>query len=85
MLTMPSSDLERLRRVYDANRSLWIEQGYEGRWVAIAPDESVIGFYDDYESAYSAATERLGGSAPFLLQEVLPQDRLEQIQLLSWS
>lgn len=78
-------DLDRLRKVYEANRNRWIEEGHEGEWVAIGPKEEVIGFFKDYGAAYTAAARGLDGKATFLLQEVLKQDRLEQIQLLSWS
>ena len=84
MITM-QSDLDRLKRVFDANRSRWLEEGRENQWVAIAPDERVIGFFADYGTAYVAASEELGGDQPFLLQEVVRQEKIEQIQLLSWT
>lgn len=85
MLTMHSQELDRLRRVFEANRAQWIEAGHEGRWVAIGPDEQVVGFFSDYEAAYTEAAARFDGDKPFLLQEVLRQERVEQIQLLSWT
>ncbi len=78
-----ASELDELREVFNRHRSEWIAQGRAGEW-AVVTEAGAHGFYPTYETAYMAASTALG-DAPFLLQEVLPEDRIEHIQLLDWS
>ncbi len=79
---MPN-DLSQLRQIFDANRMRWIEEGHEGKW-AVVGGADAHGFYDSYEKAYLAAAETFG-DATFLLQQVLPEDRIESVQHVSWA
>jgi hypothetical protein len=74
-------DLERLRQIFDRHRADWLDQGHEGQW-AIVTEDGAQGFYDLYEHAYLEAEAKLGG-LPYLLQQVLREDRVEQIQLVT--
>lgn len=73
-------DLERLREVFNRHRSEWLEE-HEGQW-AIVTEDGAVGFHDLYEQAYLEAEAKLGNH-PYLLQQVLREDRVEQIQLVT--
>ena len=72
------SDLDRLHEVFEAHRQEWLDEGHEGDW-AVVTDDGAHGFYGTYEDAYLAAANAFGDGA-FLLQQVLPEDRIESVQ-----
>lgn len=46
-----------------------------GRWVVVQ-DETMEGSFSDWETALKVGFQKFGVARPFLVQEVLPEDRV---------
>jgi hypothetical protein len=65
---------------YDQHKAEFLSK-YESKFVLIKGSE-LIGSYDSAEAAYFEGLRRFGNS-PFLIKQVLREDRIEQIPALS--
>jgi len=77
------NELDDMKRVFDAHRAEWIEQGRTGQWALIGPD-GPVDFFVEYVEIVKAAA-RLFGNGPCLIQQVLPEDPIEIIQRVDFS
>ena len=60
---------------FEENRAAYLEKA-EGKF-AVIKGENLLGFFDTDEAAYKAAVQAYG-IEPFLIKEVLEEDRIEQ-------
>lgn len=63
-------------KYFDQNRQEWFKH-HAGK-IALVYKTTIYGFYDNYENALQAGYDQLG-LVPFLLKEVLLEDRIEYI------
>jgi hypothetical protein len=66
--------LERELETYERCRLEWLAQGQSGRWVVIRGEE-VVGFFDDMESAVTAAYDRFGPDELFMVRQVAAEHK----------
>ena len=60
--------LEHELAFYDRHKSEWLPF-HENHFVVVAGD-TLLGFYEDYASAWEAGAQRLGPQANFLIKQV---------------
>jgi len=76
---LETSHLTPLIAFFNAHRADWI-CGNLGDWAVVSP-AGLLGFYGDYQEAYLAGSYTFG-QGPFLLKEVIHEDRVEVITRL---
>ena len=59
---------------FNSKRAEWVKQ-YGGKFAAIQ-DETLLGFFDEWEQALKAAYKAFSYTRPFLIKEVLEKDRV---------
>jgi hypothetical protein len=69
--------LERELAFFEAHRLEWVKE-HSGKFVAVQ-DETLLGFFDEWEQAVMAAYKAFGASREFLIKEVLEKDRVVYI------
>jgi hypothetical protein len=67
---------------FEEHRAAWNEH-YRGKFVLVKGRE-LFGVFDTCEAAFEAGAASWG-NVPFLIKEVLPQDRIEQIPALVYG
>ena len=77
-----STELDKLKEVFDRHRQEWIEAGHEGKWVVLGAAANAR-FHATYADAVGYAANAYG-QATCLIQQVLKQDRIESIQHVFW-
>lgn len=60
------------RQVYEAHKQDW-SRTKQGQFVVIRGDE-VVGFYNDYEEAFRAATAKFGFGVKLLIKQIYPTE-----------
>lgn len=70
-------DLDAEVELYEAKRWEWVRE-HDGEFVVIQ-DFTVLGFFESWEQAFKAGIKRFGGKRPFLVKEVLKQDRVYRV------
>ena len=66
--------LENETAVFNSKRSEWLPK-FEGRFVAIQ-DENILGFTVTWEEALRGGFKAFGCDRPFLVKEILENDRV---------
>jgi len=64
--------LQKELMVFEQHKGEWL-QNHPGDFVVIA-DETIAGFYQDYESALKAGLSRFGIRATFLIKQVWAEE-----------
>ena len=64
--------LQKELTVFEQHKGEWL-RNHPGDFVVIA-DETVAGFYQDYESAFKAGLSRFGIQATFLVKQVWAEE-----------
>lgn len=64
--------LQKELMVFERHKREWL-QNHPGDFVVIA-DDTVAGFYQDYESAFKAGLSRFGIRASFLVKQVWAEE-----------
>lgn len=83
MAAAMSTELDELKTAFDKKRSEWIAAGHEGKWVVLGASQGPS-FHTDYEGAVAYAAKTYGQKL-CLIQQVLKQDRIENIQHVFWA
>ena len=74
--------LETESEFFEQHRAEWLG-GYEGKFALIRGQE-LAGVFDTPEAAYEAGIEKWG-NVPFLVKQILPEDRVEQAPALVYG
>lgn len=75
-------ELEKELKFFEERRAEWL-QHHTGKYALIKGRE-LVDVFDSDEAAYQAGVERWGNT-PFLIKQVLPHDRIEQIPALMYG
>lgn len=69
--------MDELKAVFDSHRQEWLRAGHSGEWAVVTRSGS-LGFFERYQDAFIKAETEAPGRR-YLLQQVLPEDRIETI------
>lgn len=72
-----SNILKKEIEFFEQHREEWFEH-HEGK-IAVIHGTTLHGFYDTYETALKVGYDKCGIESPFLMKEVLLEDRIETI------
>lgn len=75
-------ELEKELKFFEEHRAEWLQ--YHAGKFALIKDCELVGVFDSDEAAYQAGVERWG-NIPFLIKQILPHDRIEQIPALMYG
>jgi len=78
-----TADLTALKAKFDQERQRLLDEGHVGKW-AVVTQEGVLAVLNDYQDAYMKASAEAPGDE-YLIQQVLPEDPVETVQLVHWS
>ncbi len=72
-----SDNLDRELAFYRSKRDQWIAEGRLQKWCVVQGEE-LLGFYEDFDTAYAAGLEQFG-EGTFLVKQVQPSEPTERI------
>ena len=69
---MQPAMLETERKFYEQHRAEWVAD-HSGKF-ALVRENRLVGFFEDYESAFKEGLRQFGLESPFLIKQVWPQE-----------
>jgi hypothetical protein len=72
MSTAPPTRLSAELEFYESHKSEWLKSNRDQ--FVVVKNEDLLGFFEDFHSAYCAGVEKFGIDTDFLVKRVVPQE-----------